>query len=327
MANHKELLDLHEQLLNRKCYTMADAIEGGLDGKEGQDSQSLIKEAMRSPLFEKAMLHAKSTDITAGINELSGVILDAAAPNAIGRELVRIIETQKTSTKVRLPAKGSAQKGSRGNKTKSLGTREAFITLTPDKEFEVSEEWDRNYLEDAEWDVASQEAADLAVSLKELESQEIIDTLEATAAGNLATGAVISADTAGTFTYNDMVDLWAAVRSEDFTPNKCAMHTDQLSDLFKDSDFKDNLILGELLDIGTGKFGRTILGCDVLSSSQVTQQHVMMLDNSRTLLYCLRRDTLAAPYEKPPHTTGLQLSTRYDIAAGQSKAMSQMEDA
>lgn len=327
MANHNELVKLHDQLVNRRCYTMADMIEGSLDGAEGKSSQDLLKDFAKSPLFKNAMKHAKSTDITAGINELSGVVLDAAAPDAIGRELVRIIETTKTSTKIRLPAKGAAKKTSRGMKTKSLGTREALITLTPDKEFEVSEEWDLNYLEDAEWDVASQEAADLATSLKELESQEIITTLEAVAAASLAGGATVAAATAGTFTYNDMVSLWTQVRGENFHPNKCAMHTDQLGDLFKDADFKNNLILGEFLDVSKGLFGKTILGVDVLSSSQITKTDVLMLDNSRTLMYCLRRDSLATPYEKAPHTTGLQLSTRYDLKTGQTKSMAQMEDA
>ena len=330
MADHKELENLHEKLLNRKCHTMADVIAGGLDGKEGQSSSEIVKSFGNSAFMQsfKKSSHAKSTDTTAAINELSNIVIDAAAPDAIGRELVRVIETTKESLKVRLPSRGVAVDGDgRGTKGNSRGQRESYVTLTPDKELEVSEEWDRSFIEDADWDVASEEAAELSRALQEKESAMIITHLEAVSAGSLAGGANVGAATAGTLTFDDLATLWGTVKAENFTPNVVAMHPDQATDLFKDSDFKNQLILGEFLNYEEGKFGRTILGFDILVSSLVTAQRVLMLDSTKTLLYALRRDSLSIPYEKPPNISGMQISSRYDKQDGRSAAFARMIDA
>lgn len=324
----KELENLHEQLLNRKCYTMADVVKGSLDsGSEGRSSASILEAIEKSPFYRAAAKHTKSTDATAAINELSSVVLEAPAPDAIGRSLARVIETTKESIKVRLPARGKAVGTSRGNKSTSKGQRESFVTITPDKEIEASDEWDLNYIEDSDWDVAAEEAQAVSVALKEKESQLIIDHLKNITATSLAGGGLTGAATAGTLTYDDLATLWGKVKAGNFTPDVCAMHPDQATDLFKDSDFKNQLILGEFLDFANGKFGRTILGFTIMVSSQITAQHVYMLDSKMVALYALRRDSLITPYEKPPKITGIEISSRYGLGTGRAAALARMEDA
>lgn len=323
-----ELEDLHTQLLNRKCYTMADVIKGGAETGDNKMSSAAIKASMeKSPFYSQIIKHTKAQDATAAINELTGIVLDAAAPDAIGREFVRIIETVKESIKVRLPSRGVAKKTGRKTMTTSRGQRETFVTLTPDKEFESSDVWDINYLEDADWDVASEEAAETSRALKELESQTIIDHIQAISSTSLATAALVSAASAGTLAYADLVNLWSAIGGENFHGNKVYMHTDQAGDLFKDSDFKDSTLLGEFLDISTGHFGRTILGVDIFVSTQVPKTEVTMIDSNIAVLYALRRDGMVTTFELPPNETGLQVSTRYDIQNGRTKAIARIEDA
>ena len=323
-----ELGDLHKKLLNRRCYSMADVIKGGMDtGDNKKSSQQILAEFQKSPFYRQAAKHAKSQDATAAINELSGIVLDAAAPDAIGRNFVRVIETVRESIKVRLPSRGKAKKTGRKTITTSRGQRETFVTLTPDKEFEASDVWDTNYLEDADWDVASEEAAETARALKELESLEIITHIQAIAAASLATGALVGATTAGTLAYADLVNLWSAVRGENFAPDKIYMHTDQAGDLFKDTDFKDSTLLGEFIDIALGHFGRTILGVDIFVSTQVPATEVTMVDSKIGVLYCLRRDSMVTTFELPPNESGIQISTRYDLKDGRTKAIARMEDA
>lgn len=328
MANQFELEDLHKKLLNRKCYTMADVIKGGMDTGDNKISSSQILESLtKSPFYGIILKHTKAQDATAAINELTGIVMDAAAPDAIGREFVRIIETVKESIKVRLPSRGKAKKTGRKTSTTSRGQRETFVTLTPDKEFEARDVWDTNYLEDADWDVASEEAAETARALAELESQVLIDHIQAIATASLATDALVSAATAGTLAYTDLVNLWSAIRGEDFHPDKVYMHTDQAGDLFKDPDFKDSTILGEFVDIAAGRFGRTILGVDIFVSTQVPKTEVTMVDSKLGVMYALRRDKMVTTFELPPNETGIQISTRYDIENGRTKAISRIEDA
>ncbi len=328
MANQFELEDLHKKLLNRKCYTMADVIKGGMEtGDNNVSSQQVLTEFQKSPFYKSIAKHTKAQDATAAINELTGIVLDAAAPDAIGREFVRIIETVKESIKVRLPSRGKARRTGRKTSTTSRGQRETFVTLTPDKEFESRDIWDTNYLEDADWDVASEEAAETSRALKELESQEIIDHIQAIATASLATGALVSAVAAGTMSYADLVNLWSAIRGENFHPDKVYLHTDQAGDLFKDSDFKDSTILGEFVDIAAGRFGRTILGVDIFVSTQVPATEVTMVDSKIGVLYALRRDSMVTTFELPPNETGIQISTRYAIENGRTKSIGRIEDA
>ena len=328
MADQFELENLHKQLLNRKCHTMADVIRGAMDTGDNKVSSDQIKAAMvKSPFYTQIKKHTKAQDATAAINELSGIVIDAAAPKAIGREFVRVIETVKESIKVRLPSRGFARKTGRKTSTTSRGQRETFVTLTPTDEFESRDVWDTNYLEDADWDVASEEAAETSRALKELESQTIIDHIQAVATGSLASGGLISAATAGTMAYADLVNLWAAIQAANFSPNKVYMHPDQAGDLFKDSDFKDSTILGEFVDIATGRFGRTILGTDIFVSTQVPATEVTMLDSNIAVLYALRRDSMVTTFDLPPNETGIQISTRYALGDGRSAAIARTEDA
>lgn len=323
-----ELEDLHKKLLNRNCHTMADVIRGGADtGDNKVSSKQVIDSFSKSAFFPLIAKHTKSQDATAAINELTNIVIDAPAPKAIGREFVRTIETVKESIKVRLPSRGKARKTGRKTSSTSRGQRETFVTLTPSDEFESRDVWDTNYLEDADWDVASEEAAETSRVLKELESQTIIDHIQAIATASIATGALVSAATGGTLAYADLVNLWAAIQGEDFTPDRVYMHTDQAGDLFKDSDFKDSTILGEFVDIATGHFGRTILGVDIFVSTQVPKTEVTMVDSKIAVLYALRRDGMVTTFELPPNETGIQISTRYDLQNGRSKAVARIEDA
>jgi len=328
MANQLELEDLHKTLLNRGCHTMADVIRGAADtGDNKVSSQQVIDSFSKSAFYPLIAKHSKAQDATAAINELTNIVMDAAAPKAIGKEFVRIIETVRESIKVRLPSRGKARKTGRKTSTTSRGQRETFVTLTPASEFEARDIWDTNYLEDADWDVASEEAAETSRALKELESQTLIDHIQAIATASLATGALVSAATAGTMAYADLVNLWAAIQGENFTPNKVYMHTDQAGDLFKDSDFKDSTILGEFVDIATGHFGRTILGVDIFVSTQVPKTEVTMVDSNLGVMYALRRDAMVTTFELPPNETGIQISTRYDLQNGRTKAIGRIEDA
>jgi len=323
-----ELEDLHKKLLNRKCHTMADVILGAKEtGDNKISSRQILESLQKSPFYNQIIKHTKAQDTTAAINELSGIVIDAAAPNAIGRNFVRVIETVKESIKIRLPSRGFARKTGRKTSTTSRGQRETFVTCTPTDEFESRDVWDTNYLEDADWDVAAEEAAETSRALKELESQTLIDHIQAVSTANLASGGLVSAAVAGTMAYADLVNMWSAIQAENFTPDKVYMHPDQAGDLFKDSDFKDSTILGEFVDIATGHFGRTILGVDIFVSTQVPATEVTMLDSKIAVLYCIRRDAMVTTFDLPPNETGIQISTRYDLQDGRSAAIARIEDA
>lgn len=326
MATKIEIEELRQKLKENKHFKLANALS---DNDKDISSSEILEGYAKSKLVHALSKkeHTASSDVTAGITELSTIILEAPAPAAIGRSLVRVVNTLKESVKIRLPRRGKAVSTARKNLSTSQGERNSFLTITPDKEIEASEEWDDNYLEDADHDVAAREAAELSRSHDEAETAKIIAELEAVPASVLAGGGNVSAITPGTFTYNDMVNLWGKVGSENRTATVIAMHTDQLTNLFKDPDFKDQHILGEFLDIKRGMFGSTILGMQVFASTLIPAGHVYALDADMVLMWVLRRDKLAKAWEIPPSKNAMQISSRYGSGIGRPEGFARMINA
>ena len=335
-----QLEQLSTKLHNRRCYTNADALMGKQDAKTGENlgkglkalyGSDFVRLIKADPNFSNIM-KTKGYDVgqedTAAINELVTQIIEAPTPDAIGRDLVRIIETTKETIKVRKPSLGKARKTSRGKKTTSKGMRNAFVSITVDDEYEASDDWDMNYLEDSEWNVAAEETEEVDRAVMQLETEDIEADLQAIADADLATGAEIGAASAGTFAWADFCNLWGAVASENFSPDKTAMNPLQMADAFKVDQFVNSLMLGDFVDLSVGRFGRTVLGTDVLSSSLITATDVFMLDANAAVILALRRDQLVTTYQDDKeHEFGVQVSTRYGRAYGHKNAVARMDDA
>lgn len=311
------MTDINQRLAaltaHRECHTMASVIQGKSDIGSLQDWKN-------NPLMKSwARAHSASQDETAGIQELSSMVLEARRPDAIGRDLVRMFETTHDAVKVRKPKRGKAVRTDRGTLSiHSRGERNDFITITPDDEIEVSEDWDRKYVEDAEWNVASANAMDVAMTLQELETEVIIAKIEG----------VSDSDSAGHVTYpsgalaaDTLIDAWTKVKEQDATPNVCVVSPRGIGQLLKDDDFKDSTLLGEFADYGMGRFGM-FMGMQILVSSLVNNAKAYVFDTNRLVFMALRRDRLIVPYEQQPHVTGIQVSTRYGMEIADSKALS-----
>ena len=319
---------------------MADSLMGRNDMEKNEDLskglKSLIGSTMlnvikKDPVFQqnlKAKGYAVGQEDTAAINELVTQIIEAATPLAIGRDLARIIETTKETIKVRKPSTGKARRTSRGKKTTSKGTRNSYLTINVDDEYEASDDWDLNYLEDSEWNVLAEETEEVKRACDQLETEDIESDLQGIADSDLATGAEISAASAGTFAWADFCNLWGAVASENFIPNKTAMNPLQMADIFKVDQFVNSLMLGDFVDLSVGRFGRTVLGTDVLSSSLITATDVFMLDANMAIMLALRRDSLITTYEDQKEKEfGVQCSTRYGRGYGRKESVARMDDA
>ena len=320
-------LEKPTELKERRCYSMKNVIDQ--TPIDGMDVQSIHNSLLNSP-FAKSLVakkHDASTDAIAAIVELSSIVLEASTPNLIGRQLVRIIETTAASVKIRRKGLGKAVDTKRGAKGASRGGRHSYSTLTPDDEMEASDRWDRTFLEDAEYDVAREEAADIGVAHDIIETEKIIKFLDDIPANQLAGGALVQAVTANTFTYDDIVNLWTQITERDETPNTLVLNPAQYADLLKEEDFKDSLIFGDYLDIKNGKYGGLILGVQILVSSLMKAGTVFMMDTSKTAFYCIRRDKVINGFQPTMNLFELQVSTRYALDKGVPAAFSKMSNA
>lgn len=304
---------------------MADVLQGK---DSGDKTQQDMHELMKNPLLKTLMKsHALTTDSVSTVSDATGIVLEASSPLAIGRSLVRIIETTKTSVEIRIPRFMSAVKSARSKKGASGGSRNDYKIINITEEVEASELWDRKYLEDADYDVAAEEGAALGRNHDVFETSDIITFINNIAAADIAGGANKSAITPGIFTFNDIVNLWNEVTRIDFIPDLLVLHPDQLADLMKDSEFKDSQILGEFFDPKQGKFGSLIMGLNILSSSLMTPGNVFVMTSNDTVMYPLRRDKMITSFQPSAKEFEMQVTSRFGIDTGLAATMSRMVNA
>lgn len=329
MSAEQEILQkLNKKLVYKSCYSMRDVVLGkpDTDSEDSEGKVSLKDSYLFKTYLKKFEKHTLSNDPTGALTELANLVVEAAAPEAIGRELVNIIETNKNSVKFRLPKLAKAGKTSSSRKNPaSVGERNTFKTINVDTELESSERWDRTFLEDAEYDVEARELEAISVGLKRKFSKLIIDKFEAITAANLAGGAEVSPASAGSLSYNDIVELRTKVRKENFNPTKLVVSEDGLGELLKDDKFLSSLFFGDALDKRSGLIARSMLGFDVLSSTQVSDKIAMMIDPDVVFGVPLRRDETLDTWDIPPDESAARVSMRFGIDSLRTKGVARMD--
>lgn len=295
---------LRDATAHKECHTMADVIDGGL--KVGS-----LEDWNNNPflnLFRKK--YTAISDPNAGLIDLASRVLEAKRPDAIGRMTCNIHETTQDSVKIRVRSKGKAVKTERGTMSiHSYQGRNTYVHITPDDEIEASDEWDRKDLEDSEWNIESEAIESLAMDLKELETEIILQKFGGTDEDNGSAGNITKADNAA-LTSDLLIGAWNLVKTKNMNPDICFMHPSKLADLLKDDDFKDTTLLGEFADYRQGMIGN-FLGMQIYVSSLASSSgDVFVADSARAIQYVVRRDSLIVPYEMPPHRFGVSISTR-----------------
>lgn len=327
MEKMEILSKLSEKFVNRKCHNTASMLLN--DTVDGTPAEKIQKELLESKFFSMARKHSKSQDATADLVELANFVIDAPAPEAIGEMLVRRIEMMSPSRKVRLREPGEAEITTRGKSYTGRGSRSSYVTLQPEDELESHESWDQNFLEDADWQVATEEAEAVATALKRKTSKTIITKLEGVPAANLNGGEVYDDNTNDQFAFDDVVNMRQSMLSNYVRPNAMVLNPLVTGSLLKEDEFQDSLKYGDFVDKAMGYIGN-IFGMDVYESAQVTKTKVLMLDTMNTMLFGVRRYEMMDSYEEVQNgdkTYGVKISTRYDLKEGNAKYMLRCDDA
>lgn len=318
---------IESQKQKRRCYTISDVINGQDVGSDLNNSK-LLHNLKENPLLRAlSVSHNLDTENTGALTEATNIVLEASSPNAIGRSLVRVIETTKESIQIRKTRLGRAAKTARSKKGASFGQRNEYLTINITDEIEVSDKWDLQYLESVEYDVAAEEARALGINHDIEETKNIIKFLDGIPLTELSGGENVPAISAKTFTFDDIVNMWNRIVREDFTPDTLVVHPDQLSDLMKSKEFKDQTLLGSNFKPESGQFGKLLMGLNVISSSFMTAGNVFVLNSKDVVMYPIRRDKMMTSFQPSAKEFEMQLTTRYGIATGRPEEMAKMTDA
>ena len=274
--------------------------------------QQLIKEGILS-------------DMANALGRMHDVVIEAAKPALIGRELIWVMPT--TEAMVRFPrAKpAKAKKTAELAETWMYPEKKDTVDVKADIEIRAGAEWTKKYVEDANWNVMEHQAAEIGRAVADLETEIIYNYLVAQA-GTAVTGdgdGVL--EWVGTATSPEFVGLWNALKKIDWNPKVVALHPDEVADLWNDDKFIHSFYFGSEVDVARGVLGSSYLGMRLISSSKCTAGTVLAVDTDVAAVMLLRRDIITEPFENPKEDRyGIVASERIGLGVLRSTAIGKL---
>ncbi|MEM3383855.1 MAG: phage major capsid protein [Nitrososphaerales archaeon] len=302
--------------LDRKCYTQKSIMEDNIQ------LQSILEKASSNRFVQFWKKHTLQQSDAGAIGELSKVVVEAALPELVGREMCWVVET--TESKVRFPRaiKGKAQARIVGGtgQVEIIPERMDFIDIEADTEIIASSAYTDAYLEDAAWPAVRRATEEAGRSVAEKETELIVEKFDSISNSDLAGGAQITLS--NPCTMDNLIDIITNVRKEDFIPDKVFMNPAQFGELKKDDTFIDSLKWGELLDKERGEMARMIDGVRIFVSSKINAQKVYAIDSRWACGLVIRRDLIIEPFDKRDQLiSGVIASSRIGVRILRSKAV------
>ena len=280
----------------------------------------LLKRAKSNLMVNAVMREALLSDAANALGKMHDVVVEAAKPALIGREIIWVLPT--TETLVRFP---KAKLG-KAHKTAELSqvwiTQEKYesIDIKADTEIKAGAEYSKKFFEDATWGVMERQTAEVGRAIAELETEKVLALYDGIAAGDLAGGGTY--DGAGTLNWVGLVGFWNRVKAENFNAKVLVINPNQLADLWQQDQFIHSFYFGGMADVRRGILGETYLGMKIVVSTKVTNGTVYCIDTDVAAVLILRRDILTEPYENPKKDCyGVVASERIGLGVLRSKAV------
>jgi len=274
-----------------------------------------LENAKRNPFYNFLLREAVYSDYAQALGGVHDVVIKAAYPNLVGREIVWVV-----------PVKKSAPRFVRAIKGKAWVAGEAETPITPEtydkvdvalKEVKSRAEWSETFLEDAEWQLEQRMVAEVGRTVSEKELEDIIALYNGITASDLAGGGELTI--ASPITWANFRALVSRVEEEDFVPKVVAMSPAVYNELLDITQFTQTLYYAPEQAIRQGVVATT-MGVTIVRSSKVTRS--LAIDTSGAAVLALRRDLITRPYEDPSRGMyGVLGSERYGLAVLRSKAV------
>jgi len=280
----------------------------------------VLKRAKSNLMVNAVMREALLSDAAGALGKMHDVVVEAAKPALIGREIIWVLPT--TETLVRFPR----AKVGKAHRTAELAevwiTQEKYDTVDvkADMEIRAGAEYSKKFFEDASWGVMERQTAEVGRAIAELETEKVLALYDGIAAANLAGGGAYNG--AGTLDWNGLVGFWNRVKAENFSAKVLVINPAQLSDLWKQDQFIHSFYFGGMADVRRGILGETYLGMKIVVSTKVTDGTVYCIDTDVAAVMLLRRDILTEPFENPREDRyGIAASERIGLGVLRSKAV------
>lgn len=264
------------------------------------------------------------SDAVSALGRLHDTLVQAAYPEMIGRSIITVRPTTEAVERFPLDEKAVAYRYAEGAATRLSGKKNGTVDVYTNVLAEASEEWTREFLEDATWNVMDNMTEKVGRALGEEETSRILALYGAIADADLAGGAPINQGGAA-MNWNGLVKLHNAVRSENWRPTVLAVNEVQLHQLLTD----DKFIHAQYLPAGQTDLEQgtvtSVLGMRVHASTLVPNGTAYALDTRVASVMLLRRDITVEDWEDIKNGKyGVRATTRFGVGVLRSKAIAKM---
>lgn len=285
---------------------------------------SMIDKAKANPWYEVPIREGILSDIADALGRMHDVVVEAAKPALIGRELVTVMPVK--DALVRFPKAKLAKAYKSGEFAEVFMVGEKYETqdIKCDIEIRAGAEYTKRFFEDASWPVLERQTAEVGRAVADLETKIIYDYLVANA------GTAITGDSDGVLEWwgtaatPEFVGLWGALKALNYNPDVVALHPDEILDLWNDEKFIHAFYFGKEVDVRRGVLGDVYLGMRLISSSKCTAGTVIALEKAYALLL-VRRELITEPFENPKEDRyGIVASERIGLGITRTKAVGKL---
>jgi len=298
------------------------------DGEFKEHVETLRHKANMHPFLKRycevGVREGLFSDAVSALGRLHDTLVQAAYPEMIGRSIITVRPTTEAIERFPLDEKAVAYRYAEGAATRLSGKKNSTVDVYTNVLAEASEEWTREFLEDATWNVMDSMVEKVGRALGEEETDTIIALYGAVADADLAGGAPVNQSGAA-MNWNGLVKLHNAVRSENWRPTVLAVNEVQLHQLLTD----DKFIHAQYLPAGQTDLEQgtvtSVLGMRVQASTLVPNGVAYALDTRVASAMLLRRDVTVEDWEDIKNGKyGVRATTRFGVGVLRSKAIAKM---
>jgi len=264
------------------------------------------------------------SDAISALGKMHDTLVQAAFPELIGRNIITVMPTTETLERFPLDVDAVAYRYAEGAVTRLSGKKNSTVDIYTNVLSESSEEWTREFLEDATWNVMDNMVTKVGRALGLQETNDIIALYGAIADADLAGGAPINGNNA-VLSWSGLLSLHNAVKNENWRPTVLAVSETQLHQLLNDDKFVHAQYLpSSETDIEQGSIG-SVLGMRVQASTLVPNGTAYAIDTRIASAMLLRRDITVEDWEDvKTGKYGVRATTRFGIGILRSAAVAKM---
>ncbi len=264
------------------------------------------------------------SDMAGALGKMHNTMVDAAWPEMIGRSIINVMPTNEAMERFPLDGGATAYEYAEGTVTRLSGKKATTVDVNTNNLADSSDEWTREYLEDASWNVMDRATQNIGNALGVKETEKILALYTAVLAADLATGADLAGG--GTvMSWTKLLSLWHAVKSEKRRATVIALNDMQVAQLLNDSTFTNAQSLPSAqTDLEAGVVSGA-LGMKIVSSPLVTNGVAFAIDTRVASVMLLRRDITVEDWEDVKNGKyGVRATTRFGLGVLDSNGIARM---